>query len=587
MKRSRRSRERRKAALERSLRRSQQRVSRQQVQAPTEPVEEVLPPLPPPEPVDIQPILPLSDSTDTTQKIWLFTQYYQVSNPVGTPFSEEEMLSRQAEIDLCLEKNLQDPRFEAVVTVQDQVYDTQPGKGNPKLKVVNLKKRPRFLDFFELINSMCGPGDLALIANSDIYFDETLSALYNLNLNGRALALTRWDPDESGVLVHYGEKTSQDVWVFPVPLAKRLTQKGPRKHSRTPGDFFLGIPGCDNRIAFEIRNAGYKVSNPSHSIRAIHAHEVPLRTYLHLKAKRGKRVSVRGPYLFLEADGGENIPLKRTSKPLKPRGTEMESVSTLVTNELADEFLILAKSLELAGNPPPLFVLTDTPTAELIEAEFPNMDIRVSVVLDDYSNRNRQNMVDDAVWNEFMLKKTEVIRLALSEFGNTLFVDSDLVFFNPIHHINLDQADVALSPHHIVRKDEVKFGRYNAGYLAVKNEKFLDWWIKATYDHSKYFEQECLNRAAKSYTVAEIPIQHNFGWWRVNQSGEKAKRMSLFSTDRKGLYYDKKPLVSVHTHIVSKKPVFEVYNQFILGHLRNSGLARHRALYTYIQNKRR
>ena len=41
----------------------------------------------------------------------------------------------------------------------------------------------------------------------------------------------------------------------------------------------MGMPGCDNRIAKEILDAGYNITNPCLSIKAIHLHETGYRTY--------------------------------------------------------------------------------------------------------------------------------------------------------------------------------------------------------------------------------------------------------------------------------------------------------------------
>jgi hypothetical protein len=58
-------------------------------------------------------------------------------------------------------------------------------------------------------------------------------------------------------------------------------------------NFFLGIPGCDNRIAFELNSAGYVLSNPATKIQAIHYHRSDLHNY------DGKTLKIQRPYLFI------------------------------------------------------------------------------------------------------------------------------------------------------------------------------------------------------------------------------------------------------------------------------------------------
>jgi hypothetical protein len=76
-------------------------------------------------------------------------------------------------------------------------------------------------------------------------------------------ALTRHDVQEDGSikLVDSGfAHGCQDAWIFsaPLPLDKIFAR------------FSLGAPGCDNRIAYELISAGYKVTNPSIKIVARH-----------------------------------------------------------------------------------------------------------------------------------------------------------------------------------------------------------------------------------------------------------------------------------------------------------------------------
>jgi hypothetical protein len=49
-------------------------------------------------------------------------------------------------------------------------------------------------------------------------------------------------------------------------------------------DFYLGILGCDNRVAYEAKKAGYRVTNPAYKYRAYHNHRSGVRTH------RGKRL---------------------------------------------------------------------------------------------------------------------------------------------------------------------------------------------------------------------------------------------------------------------------------------------------------
>src|SRR5204862_5215377 len=68
--------------------------------------------------------------------------------------------------------------------------------------------------------------------------------------------------DGSDEAIRRGMATSQDVWAFEGPVK-------PVAFS----DFALGKPGCDNRIAYELGQAGYEVLNPCLSIKTYRSEE--------------------------------------------------------------------------------------------------------------------------------------------------------------------------------------------------------------------------------------------------------------------------------------------------------------------------
>jgi len=146
-------------------------------------------------------------------------------------------LARAAEFDFCLKRNF-------------QVFD----------KVVVLRGRPTFQDFFHQFV----PG-INIIANLDIYFDETIELAKPSSLD--VYALTRHEDLGDRIVTfadrHYGHpgEYSQDAWIF-----------GDYPDIIAP--FCIGQRGCDNHLAYLLHEAGYRVTNPSMDIRAIHLHNI-------------------------------------------------------------------------------------------------------------------------------------------------------------------------------------------------------------------------------------------------------------------------------------------------------------------------
>ncbi len=164
--------------------------------------------------------------------------------------------ARQAELDLAKSRN------ELCSAFTNRVY--LPGTS----------KRYTFSEIFSLAVDRF-PGDVCVIANSDIAFDESIHEVLSILQPGMLIALTRWDnstaPSMEGRVDPNTWKFfshSQDAWIF---LAGSLPS--------FDTNFSLGIPRCENRLAYEATAAGVIVVNPALSIRTWHHHSTMLRTW--------------------------------------------------------------------------------------------------------------------------------------------------------------------------------------------------------------------------------------------------------------------------------------------------------------------
>lgn len=148
---------------------------------------------------------------------------------------DEKDPQRAEELSYCLGENQK--IFDEVITVPDG------------------ERKVTFDDLFNKANEITGSLDINVIANSDILFDETILEIPAMDPK-QCLAITRDDIPNEQIA-----RASQDVWVFEGFI------KG------VNGDFRIGVPGCDNRIAEEIHQAGYEVINPCKSINCKHIHK--------------------------------------------------------------------------------------------------------------------------------------------------------------------------------------------------------------------------------------------------------------------------------------------------------------------------
>lgn len=207
--------------------------------------------------------------------IRLFTSYYK-----------DKSGERHTEIMHCLRNNIDNPLIEHIVLLCE---DEPPREISICNKITFIAwPRPTYQDFFGLIGTRASHFDISIVANTDIYFDETLSELPGQMAGNKCIALSRWDIKPEGAVLH-NEKFSQDVWIFQGKVK-------PVKYAT----FNLGVPGCDNRIAWELWRAGYILKNPASKIKAYHYHPSDLHTYHDENGENIKYLYVPKPYLFVE-----------------------------------------------------------------------------------------------------------------------------------------------------------------------------------------------------------------------------------------------------------------------------------------------
>lgn len=150
-------------------------------------------------------------------------------------------------------------------------------------------RRLSFADLFGLAAERF-PAQTCVVANSDIAFDGSIglaAAILAESPGPTLLAISRWDDDTAPSMegrVDPSDWTfyshSQDAWVF-VAGGLPAFEAG----------FVLGMPSCENRLAYEAAAAGISVANPALSIRLHHHHASAVRSWR-------DRDAYRGPMLF-------------------------------------------------------------------------------------------------------------------------------------------------------------------------------------------------------------------------------------------------------------------------------------------------
>lgn len=138
-------------------------------------------------------------------------------------------------------------------------------RAHPKVTIVPFGRRPYYSEYFEYANRALPEGRVAIVANSDIEFDSSLSILKERNLRDIFICLSR-DLGNTG----HNPMLCQDSWIFQLPVKPELISS-----SGWP----LGIGAGDHKIAYEAERAGYRLLNPGQSINATHRHDSKVRVW--------------------------------------------------------------------------------------------------------------------------------------------------------------------------------------------------------------------------------------------------------------------------------------------------------------------
>jgi hypothetical protein len=193
----------------------------------------------------------------------------------------------------CLRRNAENPHIHGIhVMAEDAAAAQQLAEwlsvGNQnKITLIEHGRRLTFQAAFGYANEWLS-GRRVIIANADIFFDETLGLLESHDLTNVLLCLSRWDVGHDGSTCFFDHPGSQDAWIFDAPIRP------------FDCDFHLGLLGCDNRLAWEAAHAGLLLSNPSWSIRANHLHLTGVRRYTEPQRLQGPGAPVVASALFLE-----------------------------------------------------------------------------------------------------------------------------------------------------------------------------------------------------------------------------------------------------------------------------------------------
>ena len=148
-------------------------------------------------------------------------------------------------------------------------------------------------------------------------------------------------------------------------------------------------------------------------------------------------------------------------------------------------------------------------------------------------------MEKENIWTEFQMQKAEVIKFALVNSNDTLFLDSDIMFLNQINCIDKSK-ELALSPHYMKKSESDIWGFFNGGLLWTKNMNVVYDWIEFT-KKSRFYDQASLEDLANKYDYQELGREINFTPCRIihlENDEERKEVIESINTKNKNINYN-------------------------------------------------
>ena len=248
------------------------------------------------------------------------------------------------------------------------------------------------------------------------------------------------------------------------------------------------------------------------------------------------------------------------------------SFCSLATEVHKEELDLMLSSIALFHKKSKVFCLVDTKTFNFCKNAYYNdlLEIVWLNTLDNFSGKTRKEMETDGSIDSFWDLKTVIMELALKYCPDTLYLDADCILLQKI--IGIDKSKLfGLSPHRIPQKNCQETGYYNAGFVWSSSKKFAQLWRQAN-KTSDYGDQKSLETLALNYVGKFFEFDDSFNlmpWTSILNDEIFSLYKSRFTIIDNVIYYNFKPLKSVHTHIRDSR--FIDFNSLIIKLLKSSG----------------
>jgi len=182
-----------------------------------------------------------------------------------------------------LNNNIENKNIEEIILLNEKHINLDINSS--KVKEIIINNRLTYKIAFDYAEYNIPANKIVILANSDIWFDNSIINISKYNLDNQIIALSRYDIKENSDYKLFTRPDSQDSWIFKNPIKLQHDY-----------NIELGRGGCDNRIAWIIYNSKkdnikYNIINPAKTIKSYHEHLYNIRNWT--------PGEIKGPYMWL------------------------------------------------------------------------------------------------------------------------------------------------------------------------------------------------------------------------------------------------------------------------------------------------
>ena len=223
------------------------------------------------------------------------------------------------------------------------------------------------------------------------------------------------------------------------------------------------------------------------------------------------------------------------------------SISSLATFDVIAELKGFLYSARLAFPGTHIYIACDSLVREYLTDTFcGETTITPLCCLDKFSGKGRQALEYEGLFLELLSMKMKVMKIAVENEGNTLYLDSDVVLLQHFH-VNTG-CDIQISKAYVSEKIQNETGKYNAGYIWTKSLSFLQKWEESLKD-SHYYDQHILQSVIADFSYSFFHRGHNVMPWRlITPETTESDFLRSIHIEQDAFCIENEKVVSIHTH---------------------------------------